>query len=194
MNQLITENTEEYRLTDEEVFLASLKDPEQFSEIVDRYQAAFIRKAKGILVDEEEAYDAVQEAFVRIYSAAKQYRKQEGAVFKSWAYKILMNQCFTMYQKKKKERLHSVRIEEEFMEVIPDRYQTEAHETKLTKEYLLSLVSRLPRLLARVVTLHFIEEKPQKEIAESEGVSNEVVRARIHRAKKELRNISLKII
>ena len=72
-------------ISDEAIFLASLRDPDRFSEIVDRYQAAFIRKAKDILRDENDAYDAVQEAFVRIYSAAKQYRKMEGVAFKSWA-------------------------------------------------------------------------------------------------------------
>src|SRR3989344_4941383 len=86
------------KISDETVFLASLRDPERFSEIVDRYQTAFLRKAMEILGDENDAYDIVQEAFVRIYSAAKQYRKLEGVAFKSWAYKVLMNQCFTMYQ------------------------------------------------------------------------------------------------
>lgn len=193
MNTL-TQEQNSFRLSDEDVFIASLKEPELFSVIVDRYQAAFIRKAKDILKDEDEAYDAVQEAFVRMYTAAKQYRKQEGDSFKSWAYKVLLNQCFTMYQKKKKERIHAIRIEDEFIEAIPDRYEKEAFERKLTKEYALSLISRLPQILSRVVTLHFIDELPQKRIAEIEGISNEVVRARIHRAKKILREISIKTI
>ena len=174
--------------------MASLRDPERFSEIVERYHTAFIRKAKGILGDEDDAYDVVQETFVRIYSAAKKYRKLEGIAFKSWAYKVLVNQCYTQYQKNKKQLNFNVQADEDFAASIPDQYETDAHDNKLTKDYVLSLVSRLPSMLARVVTLHFIEERPQKEVAEIEGVSNEVVRARIHRAKKELREISMNII
>lgn len=178
------------RLSDDEVFVMSLKCPDLFSEIMDRYQAAFIRKAREILHDEEDAYDAVQEAFVRIYSAARTYRKQENASFKSWAYKILTNQCFTMYQKKKK-LYGTSSLSDELSDVLPDKKEAEACENKLDKDYLMSLLSRLPLILARVVTLHFIDEVPQKKIAEQEGVSNEVVRTRIHRAKKELKKISL---
>lgn len=178
------------KLSDDEVFVMSLKCPDLFSEIMDRYQSAFIRKAKEILHDEEDAYDAVQEAFVRIYSAARTYRKQENASFKSWAYKILTNQCFTMYQKKKK-LYGTSSLSDEFSEVLPDKREAEAYENKLDKDYLMSLLSRLPLILARVVTLHFIDEVPQKKIAQQEGVSNEVVRTRIHRAKKELKKISL---
>jgi len=181
-------------MTDDEVFIASLRDPEQFGEIMNRYQAPFLRKAKEILKDEDEAYDAVQEAFVRIYSAAKKYRKQEGASFKAWAYKVLVNQCFTLYKKKKRERTFTVQVEEEFAQSFPDQYEIDSYERKLTKEYVLSLVSKLPKLLGKIVTLHFIDEIPQKDIAEKEGISHEVVRARIHRAKKQLREMNIHAI
>lgn len=183
------QNTDTIHMADEEVFIKSLKNPELFSIIFDRYQEPFLRKAKEILHNEQDAYDAVQEAYVRIYSAARQYRKLEGATFKSWAYKILMNQCFTMYQKKKKEFSSSAHLNEEILELVPDSDEVEEYDKKLTKDYAMSLVSRLPALLARVVQLYFIQEIPQKDIAVMEGVSNGVIRTRIHRAKTELRII-----
>lgn len=178
-------------LPDEEVFVASLRKPDLFEIIFDRYQVVFLRKAKEILNNEQDAYDAVQEAFVRIYSAARNYRKMEGISFKSWAYKVLMNQCFTVYQKKKKERSRVVIMEDEFLEFIPDKQEMETFDRKLTKDYVMTMVSQLPTLLRRVVTLHFFEERSQKEVAEMEGVTNEVVRTRIHRAKKELKKMNL---
>jgi len=180
-------------LSDEEVFLKALVNPDAFSIIFDRYQSAFLRKAKDILKSEEEAYDAVQEAFVRIYSAARQYRKMEGATFKSWAYKILINQCYTLYQKNKKRFEQGIDLTDGDMELLEDKVATDEHQNKLTKDYVMSLVSKLPVILARVVDLYFIQEVPQKEIANREGVSNEVIRARIHRAKKELRQIEINL-
>ena len=180
-------------LSDEEVFLKALTNPDAFSIIFDRYQPAFLRKAKDILKSEEEAYDAVQEAFVRIYSAARQYRKMEGATFKSWAYKILINQCYTLYQKNKKRFEQGIDLTDSDMELLEDKVATDEHQNKLTKDYVISLISKLPVILARVVDLYFIQEVPQKEIANREGVSNEVIRARIHRAKKELRQIEINL-
>ncbi len=181
-------------LPDEEVLALSLTNPDAFSTIVDRYQEAFIRKAKSILVNEEDAFDAVQETFVRIYSAAKRFKTQEGASFKSWGYRILVNQCFTLYQKRKRHSDKAAVLSDEHFELLPDKQGIESYEQKLNRDHILSLVSRLPVMLARIARLYFIEEKPQEEIAEIEGVSVGAVRARIHRAKKELEKINLKLL
>jgi len=177
--------------SDEEIFIMSLSKPDFFSEIVDRYQQVFIKKAQDILNNKEDARDAAQEAFVRIYAAARQYRKMSGASFKSWAYKILINQCFTMYQKKKREWARNSQVEEEWLANLPDQSEINAHANKLSKDYLMSFISRLPAALARTVDLYFIQGIPQKAIAESEGVSHEVVRARIHKSKKRLIEMGL---
>jgi RNA polymerase sigma factor (sigma-70 family) len=178
-------------LTDDEVFVRSLREPELFEEVVRRYQGPFIRKAQGMLKDEDDAYDAVQEAFVRIYSAAKKYRIQQNASFRAWAYKILVNQCLTMYQKKRRDlsRLSNVDIEE--IGEMPSERELEIYEDKLTKEYVMALVSRLPALLARTVSRHYLEDVSQAEMAIEEGVSPSAIRVRLHRAKKELRAIAL---
>ncbi len=181
------------QLADEEVLFASINNPNLFSSIVERYQEAFLRKAKTIL-SEDDAYDAVQETFVRIYASAKKFTVQEGASFKSWGYKILVNQCFTAYAKRKKDSSRRFDIDQELMEAFPDKSEIESFDQKLTKEYVLQLVSKLPIMLGRVVRLYFLEEIPQKEIAEMEGVTNEVIRTRIHRAKKELKKISLEVL
>lgn len=182
------------KMSDEEVFSLSQKDPQYFAPLVDRYQDAFVRKAIGILKNKDDAYDVVQETFVRIYAGSKTFVKKEGASFKSWAYTILINQCCTLYQKKKRASLAFFDLDEEWTEYVPDKAQLREHEQKLTREYTLSLVSRLPTLLKKMVMLHFIDDIPQKEIAEAEGVPSGVIRARIHRAKQELRKISLKFL
>ena len=176
-------------LPDSEVLSMSLDNPAVFEELVDRYQRAFVRKALSILKNEDDAYDVVQETFVRIYTSGRKFKVQEGAFFASWAYKILVNQCYTAYKKKHTREYVSFEADPELAEILPDWKGVESHENKLTQEYVMSLVSKLPLLLRRAVVSYFIEGKPQQDIAESEGVSNEVVRARIHRAKKELKKL-----
>ena len=64
------------------------KDPELLGVLIDRYEAAFLRKARSILYSPEEAEEAVQDVFTRIYVYADRYQPQEGASFSSWAYAI----------------------------------------------------------------------------------------------------------
>jgi RNA polymerase sigma-70 factor (ECF subfamily) len=80
-----------------------------------------VRKAVSILRDEEDAHDAVQETFVRIYMASGRFVKKEGASFSSWAYAILVNQCYTAYKKKHKRDLISLEFVPELVEVLPDQ-------------------------------------------------------------------------
>ncbi|MDB5238880.1 MAG: FecI sigma-24 factor [Candidatus Parcubacteria bacterium] len=178
-------------LGDAELLKASVGRPALFEEIVRRYERLFMRKAIAILRDRDAAYDAVQETFVRIYIASHKFKKQEGASFSSWAYKILVNQCYTAHTKRERHQTVSFEAEPEFAEIIPDKAGLDAMEKRLTSDYVMSLVSKLPIFLRRVVRLYFIEGVAQKEIARREGVSNEVVRQRIYRAKKELKKMNL---
>jgi len=177
--------------SDEELLHLSLSNPSVFSLLVERYQGAFLKKGKQILKNPEEAEDAVQEAFVKIYINAGVFQKKEGASFKSWAYKIFLNQCFTVYKKLKTERDFFSQFDQEMVELIPDRSISLEHEKKLTADYLLSAVSKLPDVLCQVLSLHFIQDKPIKEVAGLLGISEGAVRTRIFRAKKELREKKL---
>lgn len=175
--------------TDEEILALSVKNPDFFEEIVRRYEEAFLRKAKHILGHEtEEVLDLVQETFVKIYRNAHKFKPVPGASFKSWGYRILVNNCFTFYQKNKRERAVAFRVDEEIAELVPTN-DAEINEKKLDTDYLLSLISRLPVMFKRILKLYVIDEKSQEEIAEIEGISIGAVRTRIHRAKRELKKV-----
>jgi RNA polymerase sigma-70 factor (ECF subfamily) len=178
-------------MEDAELLALSRSEPRAFEFLVNRYQRQFLRKAASILRNEDDASDAVQETFVRIYMAGCRFKTQEGASFSSWAYTILINQCYSAYRKKHKRELISLEFVPELVEVLPDQAAIEELEHSYIRDQLVSLVSRLPMLLRRVVELHFIDGLPQKVVAEQEGVSNAVVRTRIHRAKKELQRMHI---
>ncbi len=178
-------------LGDADLLEGSASRPALFEEIVRRYERLFMRKAIAILRDRDAAADAVQETFVRIYIASHKFEKQEGASFSSWGYKILVNQCYTAHTKRARHQAVSFDAEPEFSEAVPDKASLDAMEKRMTSDYVMSLISKLPAFLARAVKLYFIEGMAQKEIAKQEGVSNEVVRQRIYRAKRELRKMNL---
>lgn len=175
---------------DEEILRASIKCPELFSLIIDRYQAPFLRKAQSILRSKEDSEDTVQETFTKIYLNAARFQLQEGASFKSWGYKILINTSFTHYQKLKKGRERNTSLTDEMQKVIEDPTTANSLYYAEVTDYIASILTVMPRKLSRVLHLHFIERRPQKEIAEAENLSVGAVKTRIYRAKKEFRKIS----
>lgn len=175
---------------DEEILTLSLKQPSLFKIIIDRYEEAFLRKAKRIIKRDEEAEDIVLEAFSRIYMNARRFQPQEGATFKSWAYKILLNVTFTHYKKLKKIVMNTVELEPEFYEILPDM-QSKEFDKETVRDYVASVLARVPDNLAQVLKRYFIDGVPQKEIADEEGVSVGAIKTRICRAKKEFKKANL---
>ena len=99
--------------SDEEILFLSVKKPALFEILINRYQTPFLNKVRSILGNREEIEDIVQETFVKIYLNASRFQVQEGASFKSWGYKILLNTTFSQYQKLKKDDGALVRVEKE---------------------------------------------------------------------------------
>jgi len=169
--------------TDEEILVLSVEKPSVFAMLVDKYQTAFLRRARKI-VGEDISADAVQDTFVKIYLNAKKFKKVEGASFKSWAYKILTNTCLTYAAKTGKERKVVMNLEPEIAENFPDltsRWQ----EKLINKNEVVSVLAKMSGTLRETLEDFFLKEKSQMEIALERGVSVGVVRTRLHRAKKK---------
>jgi len=178
----------ENNLKDEDILAASLEKPALFRILVARYQEAFIRKALGILRQQEEAEDIVQETFVKIYFNGKKFKKMEDVEFKSWAYKILVNTAISRYRKiSKKWRMESTDPLD--LELASERdFSTEDMVlAKEAKSVTADLISHLPKPLARLVSLYYIEDKSYKEIAKQESVTIPALKMKLFRAKKLLR-------
>ena len=174
--------------TDEEILFLSIKHPDLFEEILNRYQAAFLRKAFSVLRNQEDAEDVVQEAFSKIYLYAYRFKVQEGASFKSWGYKILLNTSFTKYQKVKRERGSRANLDPEFYEMLADK-KSRQFEKQEVSDYVISVLSRIPEHLSRSLSLHVIDGLPQEEVAKIEGISVGAVKTRVHRAKKAFKKV-----
>lgn len=173
---------------DEDVLLASLSNPALFAKLVTKYQAPFTRKAMSVVHDEREAEDIVQEAFVKIYLNATRFKKQEGAQFSSWGYRILINTALTHYAKRKKEGLLRADLDPEIFELLPDKSVEEFGKKELGDE-VASVLIKMPESFASVLRAFFIDGKTQEEIAVEEGASVGAIKTRVHRAKREFEKV-----
>lgn len=167
--------------SDEQLLQAAPSRPWLFAELVNRYEEAFLRKARSIIRDERDAEEVVQDAFTKIYVHASKFQPQDGAKFSSWAYRILMNTAFTRYQKLTKEGERFAAIDPEFEHLVKD---TSEHQTQSEdRDAIERILSRLPQHVALVLRLHYLERWPQQDIAAELDESVGTVKARIHRAK-----------
>jgi RNA polymerase sigma factor (sigma-70 family) len=174
--------------SDEEILSSSLTHPSLFALLVRKYEDPFLRKALSIIHEREEAEDIVQEAFTKIYLAAPKFKKQEGASFSSWGYRILINTALTHYAKRKRIGKSTVALDDEIWQLIPDR-SLRQFEKKELNDLVASVLTRMPESFARALHAFFIEEKSQEEIAREEGLSVGAIKTRVHRAKAEFRKV-----
>jgi len=170
-------------LPDAEILARSQKEPNLFAVLVRRYEAALLRRARRILFSPEDAEEAVQDAFTKMYLYANKYEEQAGASFSSWAYTILNRVAYTKYVARRKENGQRAELEPEHYESLPDARAGFLEDLSLRNE-VLSALAKLPETAARILKLQFIEGKSQEEIAESERLSIPAVKTRVHRAKK----------
>jgi len=174
--------------SDEELLALSISTPSLFALLVRKYEAPFMRKALSIVREHTDAEDIVQEAFTKIYLNAKKFKKQEGAQFSSWAYRILINTALTHYMRLKRRGMATQELDDEIWQLIPDKNLRQFEKASLEDE-VASVLSRMPESLARALSGFFLEGKSQEEIAQETGLSIGAIKTRVHRAKKEFRRI-----
>lgn len=154
--------------------------PWLFAILVTRYEAAFLRKVRGIIRNPLDAEEVVQDAFTKIYVYANKYEPQSGAKFSSWAYRILLNTAFTRYQKVIKDNQRVTPLDPEFEQFVAD-YEHSGFAEK--RDGVERILARLPGHFAHVLRLHYLDRWSHQDIADETGENVGTIKARIHRAK-----------
>ncbi|MDP3955998.1 MAG: RNA polymerase sigma factor [bacterium] len=168
---------------DESLLSRSLSSPVLFEILVRRYEDAFLRKARSIVRDERLAEDIVQEAFTKIYVHGVRFNDEGEGSFKAWGYAIVTNTALTYYNKQKRRREHTAELSPEHYESLSDEQATFIQESDVVKDFVVSILTRLPQQARDILTRVYIEDKPHKEIADEEGVSVQVIKTRAFRAR-----------
>lgn len=88
-------------LTDREIIALCKKgDRSAFDKLILKYQNHVFNIAYGMLSDYEDASDAAQEVFIKIYRGLPSFREQ--ASFTTWMYRICSNVCSDMLRKRQR--------------------------------------------------------------------------------------------
>jgi len=185
MSGLTNSDPELTIFSDEELLHESKLKPWLFGQLVERYQAAFLRKALNIVRDPRDAEEVVLDTFTKIYVHADSFVPQSGAQFSSWAYRILMNTAFTRYQKLIKEGQRFMIFEPEYEQFVGERANHSGFEEQ--RDGIERVLARLPGHFSYVLRLHYLERWSHEDIASTTGERVGTIKARIHRAKEAFR-------
>lgn len=148
-----------------------------FEEIIMQNIDYFYRIAYTILKKEEDASDAVSNAVLKIYTKIKQLKNEE--YFKTWATKILKNECYDIIRKNKKITYIDEYNQENLKYV-------EENETNIDVR---KAIQQLNKELSEIVVLYYIQDENIATIAEILKIPQGTVKSRLSRARSEIAQI-----
>lgn len=172
-------------LSDEEVVARVLAgDASLFEILMRRYNQRLFRIARGILADDGEAEDVMQEAYVRAFRELAGFRGE--ARFATWLTRIACHEALA--RARKRRRLVPLAAGGP-----PDPpAEAPGPERELQNRELHAVlqeaVEALPDPLRAVFCLREVEGLSTEEAADAMGLTVENVRVRLHRAKRSLRD------
>ena len=171
------------------------REEKAFIEAFEEHSGALFRHALFRLSDRERAYDVTQDTYLKAWD----YIANGNTVrnYKSFLYRILHNLIIDEYRKKQSSSLDELLENETIAPAVEARLSegivVEEIEARLDERALIKVVrSRIPELPAHyreVLTLRFIDGFSTGEIAETIGVTENVVSVRIHRGVAKLRDL-----
>ncbi|NLW02465.1 MAG: sigma-70 family RNA polymerase sigma factor [Clostridiaceae bacterium] len=154
---------------------------EFFERLVDRYQKLVYSLAMTRLKDPYLAEDAAQEAFVKAYRHLASYNPEYK--FSTWIARITANTCTDLLRKRKGFYPVDSAPEATDPEGTPEQHVI----TRETKKRLETLIDGLSPKYKQPLMLYHISGMKYDEIAEYLKVPMSIVKNRIYRARKMLR-------
>jgi RNA polymerase sigma-70 factor (ECF subfamily) len=171
-------------------------DGAAFEQLVREHTPALLRVARRFMKSEEDARDAVQDAFVAAFKSIGNFGGN--AQLSTWLHRIAINAALMRLRTQRRhpeEKIDELlpRFREDGHSVFQSQQWTETAETMLERTELAAMVrasiDRLPDTYREVLLLRDIEELSTEETAAMLGITANAVKVRLHRARQALRTL-----
>ncbi len=168
------------------------KDPEAYTEFLERFGRRLLSFGVRMCGDREDAREVVQDTLLKTFESVQDLKDRQA--FTGWLYRIAANACL-MRRRQSKFLKEEISLDE----AMPARGGAGAdlpwkglpEEAAMSAEFrqkLRAAVLRLPEGYKSVLVLRDMEGLDTDETAQALGLSRDVVKMRLHRARAKLRN------
>lgn len=156
-------------------------DHHAFQSLYEKYYDRVFAISRGILLDSDEAADAVQEIFTLVYKNLPRFDRR--SKFSTWLFRIAVNRSIQQARKLKfKKRQTEL---ESYVETIPDQDTPPEQVDHRISE----AMAQLHPNDRAILTLFYWDELSLNEIADSIGCSPNAAKTRLFRARERFREI-----
>lgn len=190
VSSLFLSNQKMDEKNDEAIILSVLKgNVQDFRHLAERYSAMAYHTAFSVCRSHEDAQEITQDAFIKAFSSLSSFQRR--SKFSTWLFRIVYYTALNHIEKTAAYKKHVALYEpgndwhEPADLQIPDQLTGSTEKIK----YLRQALTRLHPHDCLVLTLFYLEEKPQKEISALTGWSQSAVKVRIHRARLKLQEV-----
>ena len=153
-------------------------DHAAFEAIVERYERPFFTFAVRVLGSRDEASDAVQTAFVKVYEKLGTFDRSRR--FFSWAYRILVNECLNVRRGQRPSEPIDADLAADGRSPHDDVERTQR------RRQVQAAILQLPIEYRDVIVLHYFNGLAYEGISETLGVPQKTVKSRLYTARQRL--------
>ena len=188
-------------LSDEDaVARARSGDAEAYRILVERYQGRAYRLALRVLRDEEQARDAIQEAFLKAYLNLARFEGRSS--FYTWLYRLVMNLCLDLKRRDRSARyvdlpepgdleriVGSDAAEEEKGWQAHREGPVQALERRELRSAMGHAIDQLPASARETLLLREVDGLSYAQIAEALEIPKGTVMSRLHYARRRVQEL-----
>ena len=167
---------------DSELMKLMADDPEKgFRLLMAKYREPLYRHIRRMELCHEDAEDAVQETFVRVFRSMAGFKGE--CSLRSWIYRIATNEALRLLERRNSERTSSIDAAEGMTQIMADAY---VDYSDLETAKLQHAISALPEKQQQAFNMRYYDELGYDEIARITGSTAGSAKANYHVAKEKI--------
>ena len=162
-------------------------DKSIFADLVNPYYMQAYKIAYGVLNQHQDAEDATQNAFFKIYKSLDQYKGQ--ASFKSWLIRIVKNHAIDLYRSNQRTSKIKDTFKDSIKPVCIHSRPATSSNVQEMKSDLSTLIDNISPTYEKVIKLRFLDSLSYEEISDTLMCSVGTVKSRLARGREQIRTL-----
>ena len=170
------------QIDDNDIYTSMRRNPESgIRMVMQKYGEPVYWHARRLLVSHDDAQDAVQETFIKVYRSF--HSLKEAKALRSWIYRIATNEALRFIERNKTPRLLTESIDDSATDIAAADY---TDYTDLEAVKLQNAILSLPPKQQATFNMRYYDEMEYQQIAEAMETTVSTVKVNYHIAKEKI--------